>query len=125
MATLQKNYRCALEMTMDLIGGRWKIIILWHLLHGTKRFSELDKLIPDITQKMLTTQLRELEEKGLVHRDVYPQVPPKVEYSLTECGHTLEQILNDLYMWSHSYAKFNDIDISCFDPEGVTLDTTK
>lgn len=113
MANLQKNYRCSLELTMDLIGGKWKLIILWHLLDGCKRFSELNKLLPDITQKMLTTQLRELEEKGLVHREVYPQVPPKVEYSLTQCGRTLEPLLHSLCNWSNGYAENNGITISC------------
>ena len=113
MADLQKNYKCSLELTMDLIGGKWKLIILWHLWDGCKRFSELNKLLPNITQKMLTTQLRELEEKGLVHREVYPQVPPKVEYSLTEFGRSLEPLLNDLCSWSQSYAESHGIFISC------------
>ena len=113
MANIQNNYNCALELTMDLIGGKWKLIILWHLLDGSKRFNQLDKLIPAITKKMLTTQLRELEEKGLVNRKVYPQVPPKVEYSLSERGHSLEKILNDLCSWSKDYANENNIAISC------------
>ncbi|WP_294096449.1 helix-turn-helix domain-containing protein [uncultured Cetobacterium sp.] len=113
MANLQKNYRCALELTIDLIGGKWKLIILWHLVNETKRFSELSRLMPDITQKMLTTQLRELEEKGLINRKVYPQVPPKVEYSLTERGETFKKILDDIYEWSSLYAKDNNINILC------------
>ncbi|MCQ2015280.1 winged helix-turn-helix transcriptional regulator [Clostridium sp. LQ25] len=113
MADIQNNYNCALELTMDLIGGKWKLIILWHLLDGSKRFNQLDKLIPAITQKMLTTQLRELEEKGLVNRKVYPQVPPKVEYSLSERGRSLEKILNALCSWSKDYANENNISVSC------------
>lgn len=109
MSNIQENYNCALELTMDLIGGKWKLIILWHLLDNSKRFNELDKLIPAITQKMLTTQLRELEVKGLVHRKVYPEVPPKVEYSLTDRGRSLEKILNDICDWSYTYA--NDYNI--------------
>ena len=112
MSNIQKNYNCALELTMDLIGGKWKLIILWHLLDNAKRFNELDKLIPEITQKMLTMQLRELEEKELVHRKVYPVVPPKVEYSLTARGRSLEKILNDICDWSYSYANDHDIRIS-------------
>ena len=112
MASVQTTYKCALELTMDLIGGKWKLIILWHLLDGSKRFNELNKLIPAITQKMLTTQLRELEAKGLVNRKVYPEVPPKVEYSLTDFGRSLEKILNDLCEWSHEYANNNNIIIS-------------
>lgn len=112
MADIHKNYNCALELTMDLIGGKWKLIILWHLLDSSKRFNQLDKLIPAITQKMLTTQLRELEEKGLVNRKVYPQVPPKVVYSLSERGRSLETILNEICAWSKDYAKENHITIS-------------
>ncbi|WP_088225041.1 helix-turn-helix domain-containing protein [Desulfosporosinus sp. FKB] len=115
MANVQSNYGCALELTVDLIGGKWKLIILWHLLNGSKRFNELDKLMPTITQKMLTIQLRELEEKGLVHRKVYPVVPPKVEYSLTEYGRSLDNILNNLYTWSNTYANNHNIHISCED----------
>lgn len=113
MASLQKNYQCSFELTMDLIGGKWKLIILWHLLDGAKRFNELDKLMPAITQKMLTTQLRDLEEKGLVHRKVYPEIPPKVEYSLTERGRSLDPILHDICKWSTDYANANDITIGC------------
>ena len=115
MADLQKKYNCPLELTMDLIGGKWKLIILWYLLDGSKRFSQLNSLMPNITQKMLTTQLRELEEKGLINRHVYPQVPPKVEYSLTEQGYSLKHILNDICSWSTSYAKDNEIQISNID----------
>ena len=115
MADLQKKYNCPLELTMDLIGGKWKLIILWYLLDASKRFSQLNRLMPNITQKMLTTQLRELEEKGLINRHVYPQVPPKVEYSLTEQGYSLKHILNDICSWSTSYAKDNEIEISNID----------
>lgn len=112
MSTLQKFYDCSLELSMDLIGGKWKLIILWHLLDGEKRFSELNRIIPNITQKMLTTQLRELEEKDLVSRKVYPQVPPKVEYSLTERGRSLEKILRDICQWSKEYANDYGIDLA-------------
>lgn len=122
MANIQKNYGCALELTMDLIGGKWKIIILWHLFQEKKRFNELDKLLPSITQKMLTTQLRELEEKGLVHREVYPVVPPKVEYSLTEQGRSLEPVLQYLCQWSNDYAKDHGIQIRC-ETDELSLDS--
>lgn len=111
MAELQKSYNCSLELTMDLIGGKWKLIILWHLLQGPIRFNELRRLLPGITQKMLTNQLRELEEKEIIHREVYPQVPPKVEYSLTEYGFQLEPLLKSMCDWSHHYAKNHDIHI--------------
>ena len=88
---------------MDVIGGKWKVIIIHHLLDGTKRFSELRRLIPQVTQRMLTLQLRELERDGAVHREVYAQVPPKVEYSLTETGKTLEPILLIMHDWGKNF----------------------
>lgn len=112
MANIQKFYNCPLELSMDLIGGKWKLIILWYLLDGPKRFSEINRLVPSITQKMLTTQLRELEDKGLVNRKVYAEVPPRVEYSLTDRGNSLSDILNSICTWSKSYADDYDIEIS-------------
>ena len=94
-----KDYRCGVEITLNLIGGKWKGLILWHLSHKTLRFSQLRRRIQGITQKMLTQQLRELERDGLVHREVYPEVPPRVEYSLTESGRTLEPVLNLMCQW--------------------------
>jgi DNA-binding HxlR family transcriptional regulator len=103
-----KEYTCTFEITIELIGGKWKPIIIWHLgTKGTKRFSEIKKLIPKITQKMLTQQLRELEADHLVVRKVYPQVPPKVEYSLTELGVSLMPILNKMCDWGNEYYKSN------------------
>ncbi|MBB3128607.1 DNA-binding HxlR family transcriptional regulator [Paenibacillus rhizosphaerae] len=91
---------CKVEETLSIISGKWKPIILLHLLYGgTKRFSELKQLIPSITQKMLTNQLRELEEAGVIRRVVYPQVPPKVEYSVTEYGETLKTLLFKMHEW--------------------------
>lgn len=95
-----KEINCEKELTLAVIGGKWKLIILWHLgLEGTKRFSELKKQIPNITQKMLTNQLRELEEDQLVQRKVYPEVPPRVEYSMTEYGQSLMPVLKLMYEW--------------------------
>ena len=91
------------ESALHALGGKWKPLILWHLLEDTRRFGELKRLIPDITQKMLTQQLRELETDRLVHREVYAQVPPKVEYSLTELGRTLESVLNVLFDWGKTF----------------------
>ncbi|MFD2334587.1 winged helix-turn-helix transcriptional regulator [Cohnella sp. GCM10020058] len=97
---------CEKELTLAVIGGKWKLIILWHLgLEGTKRFSELKKLIPHITQKMLTNQLRELEEDQLVSRKVYPVVPPRVEYTLTEYGESLIPVLKMMYNWGKNYGE--------------------
>lgn len=106
--TNQKNKGVYYEkvQTLSVIEGKWKLVILCHLgLKGTKRFMELKKLIPNITQKMLTNQLRELEEDGLVHREVYPVVPPKVEYSLTEQGKSLMSVLKMLEEWGKKYIK--------------------
>ncbi|HZN69867.1 MAG TPA: helix-turn-helix domain-containing protein [Tepidisphaeraceae bacterium] len=92
--------KCPAETTIDVIGGRWKIPILWHLFTGTKRFSELRRALPDCTQKMLTQQLRELERDGVVRRKVYPEVPPKVEYSLTERGKSLKPVVKAMCVWA-------------------------
>lgn len=90
---------CSVEVALHLIGGKWKGVVLYHLLHGVKRFNELRKLIPNVTQRMLTLQLRELEKDGLIFRKIYPVIPPKVEYSLTPLGASLEDILLSLRKW--------------------------
>lgn len=103
-----KNYTCTFEITIDLIGGKWKPLIIWHLgTKGTKRFNELRRLIPQITQKMLTQQLRELEKDELINRKVYPQVPPKVEYSLTHLGESLMPVLSMMCDWGNTYYKLS------------------
>ncbi|WP_199432662.1 winged helix-turn-helix transcriptional regulator [Qaidamihabitans albus] len=94
---------CTVEAALEVIGGKWKLVILRHLLEGTKRFGELDKALPGITPRMLTRQLRELESDGLVLRTVYPQVPPKVEYSVTEIGESLRAITDQLEQWGRAY----------------------
>jgi DNA-binding HxlR family transcriptional regulator len=93
------HYGCAVEAALDVIGNRWKGVILFHLLDGTKRFNELRKLMPGVTQRMLTLQLRELEQDDVILRKVYPQVPPKVEYSLTPFGLELKPLLFSLREW--------------------------
>ena len=90
---------CSVELALELIGGKWKAVILFHLLGGKKRFSELRRLIPSVTQRMITRQLRELESFSLIKRTVYPVVPPKVEYELTDLGLTLKPILLQLREW--------------------------
>ncbi len=94
---------CPLADLIDMIGGRWKVLSLWHLREGTRRFTELKRLIPGVTQKMLTQQLRQLEADGLVSRQVYPQVPPKVEYSLTPAGEELGSLLLILTGWAKEH----------------------
>ncbi|MFJ5624975.1 winged helix-turn-helix transcriptional regulator [Peribacillus loiseleuriae] len=104
--TREKTFNCEKELTLSIIGGKWKMLIMWHLgKDGTKRFGELKSLIPAITQRMLVSQLRELEEDLIVSRKVYPVVPPKVEYSLTERGHTLIPILESMYVWGKDYTE--------------------
>jgi DNA-binding HxlR family transcriptional regulator len=103
------EYQCSMELTLDLIGGKWKALILWHLGENTLRFSELKKTLPKITQKMLTQQLRELEASGLVNRFIYTQIPPKVEYSLTTAGKSLLPILDTLCQWGLNYANAPEI----------------
>jgi len=97
--------KCNIEVAMEAIDGKWKILILWYLRDGELRFNELQKSIYGITQKMLIQKLRELEEDGIVHREVYPVVPPKVEYSLTEYGKTLKPLLKQLYFWGEAHSK--------------------
>jgi DNA-binding HxlR family transcriptional regulator len=103
-------FNCEKELTLSIIGGKWKMIILWHIgLNSPQRFSELRRLLPNITQKMLTSQLRELESDGIIERKVYPQVPPKVEYTLTEDGLKLIPILELMYEWGKNYiSKMDD-----------------
>lgn len=99
-----KKPHCAVALGLAVISGRWNGIIIYHLLSGTKRFNELRKRIPDVSQRMLTAQLRELEERGIVRREVFPVVPPHVEYSLTEFGKTLELIIGQIEEWGRQYA---------------------
>ncbi|ANF47465.1 MULTISPECIES: winged helix-turn-helix transcriptional regulator [Priestia] len=94
---------CPVETTLDVIGGKWKGIILYHLIDGKKRFNEFRKLYPAITQRMLTLQLRELEKDGIVHREIYKEIPPKVEYSLTEFGRSLEPIILLMKDWGETH----------------------
>ena len=94
---------CPVETTLTLIGDKWKVLILRDLMSGTKRFGELKKSIGTVSQKVLTAQLRDMEANGLVHRDVYAEVPPRVEYSLTELGQSLKPILDAMWHWGEDY----------------------
>jgi DNA-binding HxlR family transcriptional regulator len=96
---------CPTEATLAVIGGRWKVPILWTLYASTHRFGELSRHLSGITQKMLTQQLRELEADGLIHREVYPEVPPRVEYSMTPLGRSLEPVLRSLTEWGEQFLK--------------------
>ena len=95
-------FNCAVEAAIEAIGGKWKGVILYHL-ESTKRFNELNRLLPKITQRMLTKQLRELERDGIVKRTVYAEVPPRVEYDLTDFGRTLQPVLCELEKWGTQY----------------------
>lgn len=90
---------CPVERTLEVIGGRWKVLILRELFLGVKRFGQLHRALQGITQKMLTQQLREMEQDGIIHREVYLQVPPKVEYSLTPLGESLKPIIHSMHEW--------------------------
>lgn len=98
---------CPVETTLMLIGDKWKVLILRDLLTGTKRFGELKKSIGKVSQKVLTAQLRDMEEKGLITRTVYAEVPPRVEYSLTELGQSLKPILDAMQAWGTEYKAMN------------------
>ena len=102
----EKKKSCTLELVQHIIGGKWKIIILWALGEETKRFNELYRTFPDITQAMLTKQLRELEKDGIIHREVYKEVPPKVEYSLTDIGRDFMPIVLQIQKWGERHHDF-------------------
>jgi DNA-binding HxlR family transcriptional regulator len=99
-----REFHCAMDITMSYIGGKWKTVVLWYLKKEKKRFSELRKLIPNITEKMLSLQLKELEKDGIVKRKVYPQVPPRVEYFLTDFGKSLIPMLDEIALWGRNLA---------------------
>ncbi len=105
---------CPVEATLELIGGKYKALILWHLSGGTLRFSELRSRIRKATPKMLTQQLRELESQDLIHREVFPVIPPRVEYSLTEAGKSLLPILVAMRDWGAGYLRRQNLESSCF-----------
>ena len=116
-----EQQNCPVEITLDLIGGKYKALILWHLADGTLRFNELQKVIRSATPRVLTHQLRELEEQKLITRTVYPVVPPKVEYSMTDLGRSLMPILTEMRDWGAKYLRSKDSEPDCFmmhsDPE--------
>ena len=107
------DLNCPVGTTLHLIGGKYKSLILWHLLDGALRHGALQKIIPQATPKMLTQQLRELENDGLVRREVFPVVPPKVEYSLTDLGRSLKPILHAMYDWGSDYMRASGLEIAC------------
>ncbi len=111
---MDTDKNCPVEATLDLIGGKYKALILWHLSGGKLRFTQLRKAIKSATPKMLTQQLRELEQNHLIHREVYPVIPPKVEYSLTEMGRSLLPILVAMRDWGAGYLRSKNTEPNCF-----------
>lgn len=105
----EKVFNCPLEITVSLVGGKWQCVILWHLRKGALRFSQLKRRLPGITPKMLTQQLRDLEENDLIVRKIYPVIPPKVEYTLSEYGNSFVPVLKSMYSWGKQYSKEYDI----------------
>ena len=110
---MTQGEHCPVEATLELIGGKYKALILWHLSEGKLRFSDLRRVIT-ATPKMLTQQLRELEAQNLIHREVYPEIPPKVEYSLTDTGRSLMPILVAMREWGVRYLRGKDKELCCF-----------
>lgn len=100
---MNDTYQCPIEATVDVIAGKWKIVILRYLLDGTMRFNELHRRLPGVTQQMLTKQLRELEADGIITRTIYPVVPPRVEYAMTDLGRSLRPILMQMLDWGQMY----------------------
>ena len=110
---MDSTNHCPVSATLSLVGGKYKALILWHLAAGKLRFSELNKLIPSATPKMLTQQLREMESQNLIHREVFPVVPPKVEYSLTDLGKSLMPVLVAMRDWGAQYLHSQNISSNC------------
>lgn len=105
---MKKNYdipACPVALTIGLIGSKWKLFVLRDLSNGTKRFGQLHKSIPGVSQKMLTQTLRDMERDGLLTRQVYPEVPPRVEYTLSKTGHSLQPLISDMAAWGEKYRK--------------------
>lgn len=100
----KKIVGCPVETTLEVLGGRWKVLVLDQLFSGVKRFSELHRALPGVSHRTLTQQLRELEGHGIIRRKVYPQVPPKVEYSLSPLGESLRPVLDAMHDWAETYA---------------------
>lgn len=104
---------CPVEATLGMIGGKYKTLILWKLISGPMRFSELRRAVPAATPKMLTQQLRELENDGLVHREIFPVIPPRVEYSLTEFGQSIRPVLESMYEWGSRCLERRGLKVNC------------
>lgn len=113
MSKTIKDFSCPIEATVSIVGGKYKSLILWHLMEETLRFNELRRRIPSATPKMLTHQLRELENDHIVNRKVYPVIPPKVEYSLTEFGKSIIPVLHAMFEWGNDYLNGLNVTTPC------------
>lgn len=109
----EEELHCPVEATLSMIGGKYKTLILWKLISGPLRFSELRRAVPAATPKMLTQQLRELESDGLVHREIFPVIPPRVEYSLTEFGQSIRPVLESMYAWGSRCLERKGLTVNC------------
>ena len=118
---MDNTLNCPVSATLNLVGGKYKALILWHLAEKKLRFSQLNKLIPGATAKMLTQQLREMEAQNLIHREVYPVVPPKVEYSLTDLGVSLMPVLVAMRNWGADYLRSQNITSNCVMMENTPI----
>jgi DNA-binding HxlR family transcriptional regulator len=118
---MDNTLNCPVSATLNLVGGKYKALILWYLAEKKLRFSQLNKLIPGATAKMLTQQLREMEAQNLIHREVYPVVPPKVEYSLTDLGVSLMPVLVAMRNWGADYLRSQNITSNCVMMENTPL----
>lgn len=108
-----KGYNCPVEAAMDVIGGKYKALIVYELIGGTRRYNEIQKAVPQATPRMLSKQLKELEEDGVIDRKLYPVVPPKTEYSLTELGKSLVPIVQSLCSWGEHYFDIAGVPVPC------------
>ncbi|WP_159874101.1 MULTISPECIES: helix-turn-helix domain-containing protein [unclassified Raoultella] len=119
-----KPFNCPVEVTIAVAGGKWKPLIIFHLMSGTKRFGELRRLAGNVSQRSLTLQLRELESDGIINREVFAEVPPRVEYSLTQYGKTLEPVLHAMKNWGDLYVERNGIQFVQLETRDVKLDSS-
>lgn len=113
MTDQKQEQRCPVRTTLELIGGKLKVFILWNLFDGTMRFGQLQRAIPQANTKMLSRQLKELEQDGLIRREAYPVIPPRVDYSLTPLGESLRPVLMCIYRWGTSYLKTQGVEANC------------
>lgn len=100
-----KEYNCSVDITLDIFNDKWKMKIIWHLIDSDQRFKDLHALVSDVSQKTLTVKLKELEKKNIINREVFPEVPPKVVYSLTPIGKKLESVVREMYQWGIDYVE--------------------